>query len=173
MLTKKKIRKTVDKIHKELNLSFPVNLRSVCENFGLTIEYVPIEDVVSGMIAYCDQNSGIIAVNNEHVETRQRFTIAHEIGHFFLHKNSFIDKHYRKTSNEDLPQSVPEEVQANFFAAELLMPQFEIERLLQEWDLWQFDNKDIIMLAEHFNVSVVAMTVRLKSLGYVPDWAMV
>lgn len=169
MITKKAIQKIADKIHRDLKLSFPVDLDYVCKKLGLIVRHEEIEDSVSGMIA-CHQDKGIIAVNKNHVETRQRFTIAHEIGHFRLHSSSFIDKHYRRSDENDrLSLSSPEEVQANYFAASLLMPQSEIERLLDEWDIWQFYDDELEALAKYFNVSIVAMTVRLKSLGHIPD----
>ncbi len=65
---------------------------------------------------------------------RQRFTIAHELGHFFLHRASstvFVDAapiFFRDESSSNGSQR--EEIEANAFAAELLMPEDAIRQRL-------------------------------------------
>ena len=90
----------------------------------------------------------------EHGRTRRRFTIAHEIGHFVLHRNKIDrevidDRLYRSRLDSDL------EVQANDFAAFLLMP----------WDLivreMERGRDTVEELAQAFEVSKSAMSIRL------------
>lgn len=160
-------------IHTLYKLKFPVNLESLCHELNLKLQYLPMEDVVSGMIVM-HSGQGDIVVNKLQHPNRQRFTISHEIGHFILHsgkQSEYVDKltRHRHAGTYEQPT---EEVEANQFAAELLMPRFEIEKLVDEREIWLFDDVVIKLLAEHFGVSAQAMTIRLKSLGYIPDWAM-
>ena len=73
-----------------------------------------------------DAQKCVIGINSAHPKTRQRFSIAHEIGHLVLHdkKELFIDKVVR-VNFRDAKSSMAidhNEIEANQFAAELLMP---------------------------------------------------
>lgn len=69
-----------------------------------------------------------IYVNQEQPIERQRFTIAHEIAHFILHKDLINAQRGSILYRKDFTSSDPIEKQANFFAAALLMPKDEIEK---------------------------------------------
>lgn len=88
---------------------------------------------------------------------RRRFTAAHEIAHFILHRNKIGDS----ISDDEWYRSGlsnPEEVEANRFAARLLMP----DHLLKQCaPVWNFDKG---VLAKLFEVSEEAMAIRLKGL---------
>jgi Zn-dependent peptidase ImmA (M78 family) len=90
---------------------------------------------------------------------RQRFTIAHEIGHHVLgHGDAFRDdKQTFNVYNHD-----PREVEANAFAAALLMPQTHVLSAFRAGKA-----SDVSGLATTFGVSEVAMLYRLKNLGVV------
>lgn len=89
---------------------------------------------------------------------RQRFTVAHELGHHFLsHGERPRDSTPQFSSYAD-----PIEAQANRFAAELLMPEGSVRLLIVDHKI-----TDISMLARYFNVSEIAMTYRLRNLGYI------
>lgn len=169
----KHIEKQAQQIHKKLKLRFPVNLHLVCKEHGLDINYAPMENIVSGMLVV-GKDKGAMVINKHHSTTRQRFSIAHEIGHALLHqdlRDEFVDKiHYRKTLEEPIIQQ--EETEANVFAASLLMPKEEIGRIVEEAELIIFDDETIQNLADYFGVSIQAMTIRLNILGYIPDWTM-
>ena len=64
---------------------------------------------------FTDLDYKIIIFNDTHPKVRQRFTIAHEIGHIML-KHSVKDHIYNINSQD------PIEIEANMFAVELLMP---------------------------------------------------
>lgn len=113
--------------------------------------------------------SAVIGVNSVDAPVRQRFTIAHEIGHFILHKDealhvdekSLIGLRDRKSS-----LAVDErEIEANQFAAELLMPatflQKDILNLPDDIEV----EEAITKLAHRYQVSTQAMTFRLTALG--------
>lgn len=63
-----------------------------------------------------------------------------------------------------------EEIEANRFAAELLMPQGFLERDLKEFSITDLhDDRGMQQLAKRYKVSVQAMTTRLGSLGYITE----
>lgn len=133
---------------------------------------------VSGLIMYRqDRNEfGIFIEETDH-PNRKRFTFAHELGHYFLHKDElkkgngyFVDN--EKTFSlfracfsrqlEDVDTQVKRKVmesEANCFAAELLMPKALVEKAYPEL------NYNIKELASFFRVSEQAMTFRLFNLS--------
>jgi len=106
----------------------------------------------------------LIAVNSNEPPLRQRFTIAHELGHFFLHpeKDAFVD--YR--DNKKGVMRTPREKHANMFAAALLMPR---KTLLKDFkaiaDDDGFSEEDLTTLARKYEVSEDAMRFRLINLN--------
>lgn len=111
-------------------------------------------------------NRAIIGVNWDHHPNRQRFTIAHEIGHLILHQGeTYVDKGYRFNFRglESGSGTKNEEIEANRFAAALLMPTRLLKAIFQEhaFDLTGNDD-DLRALAEKFGVSTQAMAIRLS-----------
>ena len=99
---------------------------------------------------------------------RRRFSIAHEFGHFILHNHPgiHIDKgfFFRNKISEEVNN--PNEIEANRFAAELLMPKNFIVQALQNYSKNFFEDDIIERLARDFKVSKAAMGFRLQNLGY-------
>ena len=89
---------------------------------GLTIEVGGL-DTAEGRLVAAPGKGGCIRVKAGQHPHRQRFTIAHEIGHFVLHP---LVRHDRQHSVRDFSiwHDASEEAEANLFAAELLMPEF-------------------------------------------------
>lgn len=127
-------------------------------------------DNCEGKIIFDNQN-GIITINTENKDVKQRrFTIAHEMGHFFNERNtSSINGHisYRCSYNElyGVNRRYKREGEANQFAAELLM-----------YDKWfkEFFNGKTLSLSvlqsavEYFNVSLSAISFRYAEIGNYP-----
>jgi len=121
------------------------------------------------------ENEWAILVNSQHHPNRQRFTIAHELGHLLLHgyRTPHADTQFRLRDARSSEGSVLEEIQANRFAAELLMPRTMILKAIQrygfqhapanEMEEEQFDAL-VSKLAKDYGVSRQAMTIRLSSL---------
>lgn len=123
----------------------------------LQICYADLEDD-SGSIEYdSDIDKYIIAVNARHHKNRQRFTIAHELGHYML-------KHVSKKDGvmDRNGDSNPYEIEANAFAAEILMPTAVIRHLIFEQDVVTVEE-----LAHKLWVSEQAMFYRLRNLGLI------
>lgn len=105
-----------------------------------------------------DGDSAVIMFNPADSVKRQRFTIAHELGHYLLgHGHAFRDP----SSHFSMSYYDPREVDANQFAAEVLMPEVAVNVLVKQRKI-----TDVSELARIFDVSVNAMSYRLKKLGF-------
>lgn len=139
-------------------IQLPVDVVGIAKSQGIEVYKIkfrpPADKDMLGLIQKRD-NSVRIIVNSEDIVTRRRFTIAHELGHFFLHHNGYEIEYLDKRSNT----TNPEETEANRFAAELLMPE---DLLRREYDKLMFPTAR--QLSRVFKVSEQAMSVRLKSL---------
>jgi len=91
---------------------------------------------------------------------RDRFTIAHELGHYFLHfrapDQNLIGE--RTSTFTRLGRNIPE-TQANVFASNLLMPAAQFKAMYSRLE------EDLVSVAEHFEVSYPAAKVRAEFLG--------
>jgi Zn-dependent peptidase ImmA (M78 family) len=144
----------------------PVNVEAIAEKLKINIEHDDLDDDVSGFLIL-KKNNHTIVVNENHPSNRQRFTIAHEIGHFVLHANNgkelFIDKKYARDINSSTGE-INEEMEANSFAAELLMPAQMLKDELVSSGFNVFDDMATFALAKKFRVSEQALGYRLGKL---------
>lgn len=130
-----------------------------------------LDDEVSGVLLRLPERL-VIAVNKNHSEARQRFTIAHELGHLRLHQGRplIVDHIVRaRVSMRDSQSSLAterEEIDANRFAANLLMPEDLVhEAVVEVIEKKQSEKQTIKVLAQQFGVSDKAMEYRLTNLG--------
>lgn len=142
---------------------FPVDLDAIADRLNVRVKLMKFADPsVSGVIGYRDDGV-TIAINKDHSDPRQRFTLAHEIGHLVLHPESVvIDRALFRNSTSSEAISA-DEIEANGFAAELLMPEQDIREQIQ--GLARISEDKIEELSYRYKVSKIAMTVRLTSLG--------
>lgn len=151
--------------------SAPVNLRAIFRAFSIEYEEVPMESGTSGLIIR-NGDRYTISVNANDVEVRRRFTAAHELGHYLLHRDlmgngdkmhrhvdNLFDRDKRTSETGDVNFKREYEVQANRMAAGILMPKkLVIER-------HGVLGGDLAKIAQEFKVSKAAMEIRLKTLG--------
>ncbi len=147
----------------------PVPLDLVFNHLGLVAQARALSEA-SGVLVV-EGGKGVIGYNVAHSHVRQRFTMAHEVGHYVLHakgkeRRLFIDKAvtvYRRDDSSSAGNDW-QEIEANRFAAALLMPKDlvcgEIEKSRFDPD----DEDDVAELAKRFNVSAAAMSIRLANL---------
>lgn len=149
----------------------PVDLERVLERLKLVVKEKPLEDEYSGFLAVKEKT---IVVNARHAPVRRRFTIAHEIGHYQLHGRGkvdtpvFIDRtvYFRKNSAAGADHRM--EMEANVYAAGLLMPEGLLDEYLDKYPNLDLEKSaDIKTLAAEFEVSRPAMEYRLKNLGFI------
>lgn len=112
---------------------------------------------IAGMLKI-ENNEYNIYVNSMQPTVRQRFTVAHEIAHFLLHKNLIDDQKGNVLYRKDFNSSSTIEQQANSLAAALLMPK---EQILKAWE----NLRDVAEIAEIFETSNEATYIRLNKLG--------
>lgn len=140
----------------------PIDVSSVATQLGMRIVYHKFDSDFSSLLL-CQRDEQIICVNKRHHPNRQRFSISHEIAHFLLHKDEapHFDKDYEiyfRGNVSDSPDN-EKEIEANQFAAELLMPLTMIRS-----DLRENPSPTASELAKKYQVSEQAMTFRLASL---------
>lgn len=147
----------------------PIPIKKLAKEMGLTVRPHDFGPNVSGMLMI-DKGKGIIGYNPLEPVVRQRFTIAHEIGHYELHRvgnEIFVDNHF-KALFRDKKSSTGEEQrerEANAFAAAILMPKDKLEEKIKEMDFDLGDETAIKELAKIFEVSIQAMSFRIPDLG--------
>ncbi len=139
----------------------PVAIERIVKEHGITLQSGDLGDV-SGLLVR-DGGKTVIGVNANHPSTRRRFTIAHEFGHYLLHASlhSHVDKHYFRSAASSEGTDVVE-VEANFFAASILMP----EKFLKGDDeaIHALDSDEGVQrLAAKYRVSGHAMSLRLSN----------
>jgi Zn-dependent peptidase ImmA (M78 family) len=106
-----------------------------------------------------------IYINRQDSSTRQIFTLAHELGHFFLHREEdeeFVDGDFVMNRDEDAKYR-RKEMEANEFAGNIVMPESTIRRKVGEKTP---TDETVLELARQFCVSPLAMAIRLRSIGY-------
>ena len=153
----------------------PVKLKPLTRKLGIDLVFEDLDEELSGVLIKEDQKV-LIAVNSNHPPTRQRFTIAHEIGHFVLaHPGEmFVDKTLRQRAvvvrrdGRSSEGTDKDEVEANRFAAELLMPRDFVEEEVRKRLARKSTPSQAALvsdLAKFFEVSPQAMEYRLVNLG--------
>lgn len=151
----------------------PVDVELVARQLSILVRRTPTDDDISGFLLRHPGGQAVIGVNTLHHPNRQRFTIAHEIGHYMLHQQEqiHVDRAVVKLrSHASSKGDDPEEVEANGFAAELLMPIEFLKNDVEQMPATDLhDDRRMQLLAKKYQVSVVAMTNRLVSLGFLPE----
>lgn len=135
----------------------PVLVEQVAKSVGLEVIAFPFHQKISGVLK---KEQGIIAINKNHSPVRQRFTAAHELGHFLL-GHGMEDVTDDREVDESFEKPDLKEREANLFASALLMPADRVKEAIKKEGL------DIDKLASIFGVSKQAMTIRLLALKLV------
>jgi len=142
--------------------SFPIKLGAIAKEFGITVKKSTLKPGISGQIKETD-GSVIIKINRHDSEGRQRFTLAHELAHFLLHKHALQDGIedtilFRSSLSNQL------EVEANRLAADIVMPFSLID------DITFAPQTRLEVRAEHIasvaKLSIPAIEIRLGKKGY-------
>ena len=148
-------------IVKRLTSTYPVKVGELAQELGLKVTRAPLPPKISGVIKPSDDAvAGFeIRVNKYESPERQRFTVAHEIAHYLLHRNEIgsgvVDSiMYRSNLTSR------KETEANKLAAEIVMPAKAVGRELERLGGRRTDDV-VVELAAIFRVSVPAMKIRL------------
>jgi len=149
----------------------PVRIGDIVRSRGFVVRVMDLKDL-SGLVVR-DGGATIIGVNKAHALTRRRFTIAHELAHALLHDGQEV--HYDKDFRVDFRSAASslgvdvKEMEANFFAASILMPRrfLEADPMVGDLDLEEAAGA-VKTLAVRYKVSPHAMSIRLGNLASRP-----
>lgn len=144
----------------------PVPVLAIAKSLGIIVQFGPLPDDLSGFLVHEDERT-VIGVNNRQAKSRQMFTVAHELAHFILHPAAnFVDRtliYFRNARSSEAIDT--REIQANDFAAALLMPERFIRDYLDDKTVDLEDTEYFAGMAARFGVSSQALTFRLLNLN--------
>lgn len=148
----------------------PVDPEAVARELGAVVVRQSSPEELSGMLLRRNDHI-VIGLNSEREPARQRFALAHLVGHLHLHRsrNLILDT-VARYSHGNLP-SMPtdrEEAEANRFAGALLVPESTVRRMAQEADS-RTAAQFVDILAPRFGVTASVMSYRLMNLGIIVD----
>lgn len=172
------IRQRVEALLSEAKISQPaVNPIEIANVLDLRVvdqQAPPDGGEISGCLIRRPGLPPVIGVNPAQHENRRRFTIAHEIGHFLLHEGEKIHVSHTQSFRVNFRDAdsgtavFPDEKEANYFAAELLMPSRFLAKDIDQRsiDLTADEDGTLLELAQRYKVSTQALTYRLINLGW-------
>ena len=140
-------------------------LRNILEEAGIHVFVEKLDSKLAGLYVFAPEFGYCILVNRVHPNERRRWTIAHEYGHFLADRDrpgvDYLKPMQRKPESERFADS---------FAAAFLMPEAGIQRRFYEEVERTGDFKvgDLCRMADYFAVSMMAMAIRLESVGLIP-----
>ena len=141
--------------------SIPIDPAAIASKMGIAVLANPNFTASGHYVPGKDSQPPLITYKSSESKVRQRFTVAHELGHHVMGHGE---------RDRDTPEQFsmgyhdPFEVDANRFAAHLLMPDQIVNALIRVRGI-----RSVETLAHMFGVSKVAMRFRLKELGYVVE----
>ncbi len=142
----------------------PVSPFEVSKRLGVPVFQWDFPDEISGLFAL-EGNKACIGVNQNHAHVRQRFSVAHELGHFIFHDKEDLFVDFK--TEVDVTVLLDGEQQrlettANQFAADLLMPFDWVQKDFKEYGV-----SGISVMAQKYVVSEQALWFRLMSMKLV------
>jgi Zn-dependent peptidase ImmA (M78 family) len=143
----------------------PIDLDKIIQHSGLSVKagHFPDRNIAG---AY-NRKDGLILIEKNDPSFRQVFTVAHELGHYYLHADKPDEIFFRSDLDNLDDTQKKQEQEANWFAASLLMPK---ELFIHFWKILKNVNRldfSINDLASRFEVSSTACYYRLKNLGII------
>jgi len=166
-LTRSQIEERAAEILRQNGLdSIPIDPLTLAKQQGIKVHNARFnDDSIVGMLSKSGEDLTLL-VNQFAAPYRKRYTIAHELGHHFLHLSGdgdYVDDEANlfRSSEDSVKQLTSDhrqEIQANMFAVAVLMPEFQVRN---EW----VNDHSVARLARRFNVSETAMGIRIDQLG--------
>lgn len=138
---------------------FPVDPVSIANELGVKVVEATLPDDVSGALIKDQGKDPVIVLSQADSINRKRFTCAHELGHYAYRLENDGDHYeYVDLRGQSAGQGRdPEEIHANQFAAELLMPEDEVRKILKT-------GQPVFLISKYFGVSDDAIRFRLRNL---------
>ena len=149
-----------ERLLQDLGISEPdeIDLEAIAFHLGASVRYRPLEGCEARIIGSADR--AIITIREASVRRRQRFSLAHEIGHWTFDRG----KHLVCRVEESHPQDrmSPERV-ANGFAGDLLMPRYIFSPAMKS--LRRLDFRGVKEMSARFDTSLYATAIRMVEVG--------
>lgn len=140
---------------------YPVKLGALAKALGVKVLRATLPRGISGEIRQ-ENGNFVIRVNRHEAKHRQRFTLAHEIAHFLLHRDQIIEAGgWSENVLLRSGQSAQVEFEANRLASDLIMPSILVEDVAKEYSGPLVDEA-LEDLAKKFGVSIAAMEIKLQ-----------
>ena len=160
MIRSREARKRAEQILDAIGIvSAPVDVHRVAKFLDFSVIEFDFPDSTSGL-TFIEGGIKTIGVNSNHAPVRQRFSIGHELGHYLMgHENYDHGATYIEDRPSFMDPQNRQEVEANEFSAQLLMPPKMLKRDVAELEL------DAAALASRYEVSEQAMWIQLIDLG--------
>lgn len=146
----------------QTGLSYPENdLIDIAKALGIEVFESDFTEYpnVDGLLEYKDENNKPapkIFLNKDRPNTRKKFTLAHEIGHYVLHKDDKVRYRIDELDYSNDSETIKLETEANYFAASLLVPTDKLKKILS------LSNNDYNITADFFGVSKPVIENRIK-----------
>lgn len=169
LLTRKYISELAQRVMDVYSIETPISdIEVIVSRLGGMIETrVDFDDLCEGTVRKAGENSFVIALSPVQNKQRKTFTIAHELGHLFLHMGFMVDKELWNMQDQKVYTrfgTSEQEYQANEFAASLLMPEKVYKQVIDSNS--EGNRVNMSKVANYFNVSISAAINRGKFLGY-------
>lgn len=141
----------------------PVKLGAIAKDLGVEVKLSSLPLNVSGQITKVDGRYEI-KINRHESRQRQRFTLAHELAHFLLHRDVIDGMGGQLTDNVLYRSGASEhiEYEANRLAAQIVMPEIALQNAFSKYGE-HLSESTVELLAEQFGVSKAAMEIRMAA----------
>lgn len=177
-MQRNEVKKRAEDFCKQYGITeYPVEIVRVCNENDLKVFEEYLGGDVSGLIVVDEKtwekydSNQFISVNLTDSAVRRRFTIAHELAHYVLHRNKDSKLYAHRDLNNDQETRSSIEQEANYFAANILMPEKLVKNRVEEIrkDTWgNVSGSELVKeIADDFVVSESAADVRLRQLGII------
>lgn len=159
------IRRTAEQLVDELGIASPadIDIEAIAQYCGATVVYQPLGGAEARILGHGER--AVITVNSESPRQRQRFSAAHEVGHWMWDRGT-IAYICKKANLQSSWTGTDRETLANRFASELLLPQHLFKPLAAKKPI---TFQTVVELARTFETSLTATALRLVKLGPYPS----
>jgi len=161
-------KRAATKVLKSFGTDVPLNIQALVSQHGIEVQTRKMELSITAMMV-TTKSAARIAINENLPFNQQRFALAHLFGHFLLHRESaevFVDRTTPiKGEGSDAKRRFMQEMEANEFAGELLMPEAVIRDRFEASRPYPYNFESLQPLAAQFGINELVLAIRLKQLG--------
>ena len=145
----------------DLLCDYPVKLGEIAKRLGVKVLPSTLPRGTSGQIGQ-ENGEFIIRINRHEAKHRQRFTLAHELAHFLLHRDKIIaDGGWSENVLLRSGQPANIEYEANRLASDLIIPSSQLSAATADYT-GPITDEVIEDLARRFGVSIAAMEIKMQ-----------